>query len=82
MLSMLDYDTDPDASLEKPAWISETSWAVMLPDAQLCFWQSEMDRMEKVLVHTREDEAADRRTLRTMSYLETRLAFCERKIAH
>ncbi|KAL3697115.1 hypothetical protein R1sor_011191 [Riccia sorocarpa] len=33
MLSELDYDTDLDASLEKPAWISETSWAVMLPDA-------------------------------------------------
>ncbi|KAL3688614.1 hypothetical protein R1sor_014923 [Riccia sorocarpa] len=34
MLRALDYDTDPYASLEKPAWISETSWAVMLPDAQ------------------------------------------------
>ncbi|KAL3679992.1 hypothetical protein R1sor_022948 [Riccia sorocarpa] len=62
MLSELDYDTDPDASLEKPAWISETSWAVMLSDAQQCFWQSEMNRMEKALVHTREDEAAGRET--------------------
>ncbi|KAL3690029.1 hypothetical protein R1sor_016338 [Riccia sorocarpa] len=72
MLRALDYDTDPDASLEKPAWISETSWAVMLPDAQQCFWPSEMDRTEFQLVHTREDEAAGRRTLRTVSYLETR----------
>ncbi|KAL3688723.1 hypothetical protein R1sor_015032 [Riccia sorocarpa] len=72
MLRALDYDTDPDASLQKPAWISETSWAVMLPDAQQCFWQEEMDRTEFALVHTREDEAAGRRTLRTVSYLETR----------
>ncbi|KAL3702098.1 hypothetical protein R1sor_020120 [Riccia sorocarpa] len=72
MLSELDYDTDPNASLEKPIWISETSWVVMLLDAQQCFWQSEMDRMEKALIHTREDEAAGRETLRTVSYLETR----------
>ncbi|KAL3682162.1 hypothetical protein R1sor_000184 [Riccia sorocarpa] len=72
MLRALDYDRDPDASLEKPAWISETSWTVMLPDAQQCFWQSEMDHTEFALVHTREDEAAGRRTLRTVSYLETR----------
>ncbi|KAL3690358.1 hypothetical protein R1sor_016667 [Riccia sorocarpa] len=72
MLRALDYDTDPDASLEKPAWISKTSWAVMLPDAQQCFWQSEMDRTEFALVHTREDETAGRRTLRTVSYLEKR----------
>ncbi|KAL3691553.1 hypothetical protein R1sor_005204 [Riccia sorocarpa] len=53
VLSMLDYDTDPDASLEKPAWISETSWAVMLPDAQQCFWQSEMDCMESSCSNSR-----------------------------
>ncbi|KAL3679303.1 hypothetical protein R1sor_022259 [Riccia sorocarpa] len=56
----------------RPAWISETSWAVMLPDAQQCFWHEEMDRTEFALVHTREDEAAGRRTLRTVSYLEAR----------
>ncbi|KAL3690610.1 hypothetical protein R1sor_016919 [Riccia sorocarpa] len=72
MLRALDYDTDPDASLQKPAWISETSWAVMLPDAQQCFWHEEMDHTEFALVHTREDEVAGRRTLRTVSYLETR----------
>ncbi|KAL3694906.1 hypothetical protein R1sor_008557 [Riccia sorocarpa] len=72
LITQLDYNTHHDALLEKSAWISETSFAVMLPDAQQCFWHSEPKRTEAALETAREDETAGRELLRPMSYFETR----------